>query len=116
MKQEPRALCIGDNNRCTNLATLREIRNGKRRYRNLCDSHRRAGRGTAEQRVSPNSKRYIKLDGCILCIAPATERHRIIPRSEYSAKSVVGLCANCHRKLHKFYDELKAKGYEITLV
>jgi hypothetical protein len=110
--EEQRKLCAADNNTCPNLATLKFYRkNGKPVYRNICDGHRRKGHRRA---IDPTSVRYVPLDACVMCIAPAKERHRIVSGSSYDKEGIVGLCANCHRKLHKFYEVIKERGYTIV--
>ena len=88
-------------------------KDGTPRYRRWCDKHRRLGKDTKAFR-NPNSKRYIPLNKCAMCNSEATDRHRVIPRSEYTSKTVVTLCKDCHRKIHLFYKELDAKGYLVT--
>jgi len=88
-------------------------RAGKQKYGRLCDSHRRKGHDLKAFR-NPISKRYIPLNKCVMCTSEATDRHRVIPGSEYTIGNVMGLCKGCHRKTHLLYKELDAKGYFIS--
>lgn len=109
-----RPLCIAENNTCLNLAGIKERRtDGTYRYHTRCDKHRRRGHDARAFR-NPESKRYIPLDRCVMCVNQATERHRIISGSDYSPDKVLTLCKECHRGLHKMYDRFKELGYVIT--
>lgn len=111
---EERPLCSAQNNSCTNLASYRETRNGKRTYHTKCDTHRRNGHaGTGL--TDPSSKRYIPLEVCNLCSAKAQDRHRIIPGSRYDKNGVLTLCKGCHNKIHRFYKLLKDRKISLDL-
>lgn len=105
--KEQRALCIGDNNTCMNLAGLRgrKTPNSKLRYHTRCDKHRRDGHDSKAFR-NPSSKRYIPLNKCALCNEAATDRHRIVPNTEYLPENVLCLCKGCHKKVH-LLDKIK---------
>lgn len=97
-----------------NLAEIKgKKRNGETKYGRWCDKHRRRGHDMKAFR-NPESKRYLPLDNCQMCLtAEATDRHRIIPGSEYGKKTVMGLCQPCHRKIHQLYKVLRNQGYGV---
>lgn len=111
---EQRPLCMANNNTCTNLAGMKERkRNGEWRYHTLCDSHRRHGHSDMVKARDSRSKRYIPLDKCVMCSEQAEERHRVVKGATYDKYSVVTLCRECHRKIHKYYDEMQKMGFHI---
>lgn len=113
MKQ--RKLCEAENNSCTNLAENKgRTRTGDIKYGRFCDSHRRKHHKAAS--VPSQSKRFVPLDGCEMCLtSPASDRHRIVPGSEYGPERVVGLCKKCHQSIHRFYTRITELGYGVSL-
>lgn len=111
MKTRP--LCQANENTCANLAEIKgKKRNGETKYGRWCDTHRRKGHDQKAFR-NPNSVRYLPLDKCAMCSEKATDRHRIIPGSEYTTAGVLELCKGCHTKVHRLYEQLREKKYII---
>lgn len=112
-KNSQRPLCQANDNKCLNLAEIKgKKRDGSTKYGKWCDTHRRKGHDAKAFR-NPSSVRYLPLEKCAMCNAKSTDRHRIIPGSEYGKKSVIGLCKGCHTKVHRLYDVLKKQGYMV---
>lgn len=78
---------------CTNLSELRETLRGKKRYRSLCETHRRPGR---------HRRKLFNRSFCELCKSTEKiERHRLNGvGSEYCVENVICLCQKCHNKVH----------------
>ena len=95
-----RQLCYGDKNTCTNLAGYKETApNGKRRYHNECDAHRRRNHGATRLRFKHRPS-YIHLKKCRWCKNKAEHRHRIERQIGYKLGNVLTLCKSCHIKAH----------------
>lgn len=107
-------LCQANNNTCNNLAEIKgRKRNGETKYGRFCDGHRRKGHTAAT--IKKSDRRYIPLDGCVMCITnQATARHRILQGGEYTKTNIIGLCGDCHRKIHRLYNKLNDMSFQIT--
>jgi hypothetical protein len=85
---------------CENLQANKGIVDGKVRYDQYCEKHRR-GRFKAEK------KGRVKADKtkCILCgWEGPCDKHRVIHRKaggKYVPGNVIIVCPNCHRKIHR---------------
>lgn len=113
MSDLPRPLCTAENNTCKNLAEKKgKLRSGKQRYGRYCDSHRRRGHKSVTKR---SDRRYVPLDGCVMCVhARATDRHRIIQGGLYAESNLITLCRPCHENVHRFYEHIRAKGLDVV--
>ena len=110
---ELRPLCVGDNNKCSNLADYKETRQGVRIYKSKCGKHRRPMH-SSRAFVNPRSKRYIPMEVCSICPKVTTlERHRVMRGMPYTQRQVVVLCQDCHTKVHKFETVINGKNFFI---
>lgn len=96
---EGRAYCIGDDNKCMNLAGIKGRKGDKILFHSRCDRHRRAGR-VRSAFLNQNSTHYLPLNGCAWCDKRAEHRHRIEPSKGYYTDNVLTLCKECHYEAH----------------
>ncbi len=107
MKERP--LC--SINWCKSLAgKMGKLKNGKIKYKKLCESHHRKKYGM-KRRKNEKLKLYgetwnMDLSKCSICGWDKTgcDQHRLkygCEDNEYVYGNVVSLCPNCHRMVHR---------------